>query len=71
MMTTRNEELRTHKNGIEGMLTLSDEEMREVTGGETIYNAYYDVTNGRYVLVPEGQVYAGSGLLVGQARLNS
>jgi hypothetical protein len=61
MRTTRNAEL----------LSLTDDQLQAVTGGETIYNAYYDVPSGRYVLVPDGQVYAGSGLLVGQARLNS
>jgi hypothetical protein len=72
MKTTRNEALESKQASIAGLMPLTDDELRAVAGGgEQYFNAYYDVTTGRYVLVPEGQVYAGGGLLVGPARLKS
>lgn len=62
----------SNEQHLPGMSLLSEQELSLATGGtETYFNAYYDVSTGRYTLVPEGQVYVGAGMLVGPARLNS
>ena len=43
---------------------LTEGEARAVTGGAS--SIYYDVSTGRYILVPKGSVYVGPGLLVGE-----
>ena len=71
MKTARNDALRTHEKGIAVGSPLTEQDLRAVVGGgETFFNAYYDVSTGQYTLVPKGQVYVG-GLFVGEARLNS
>jgi hypothetical protein len=71
MKIARNDALRTHEDGIAGASPLTEQDLQAVVGGgEQFFGAYYDVSTGRYTLVPQGQVYFG-GLYVGDARLNS
>jgi hypothetical protein len=71
MKTARNDEQRIHQGDIAGVSTLPEQDLQAaVGGGETFFNAYYDVSTGQYTLVPKGQVHIG-GLFVGEARLNS